>query len=764
MSKEKWWLAEATLEEALNHGLFEEEFKNVQELLGRPLNMVELGVCSALYSEHCSYKSTKVHLRNLPTEGKRVIQGPGENAGVIDIGDNQAVVFKVESHNHPSFIEPHQGAATGVGGILRDVFTMGARPLALLNSIRFGKPELSKTKQLVKGVVSGIGGYGNCMGIPTIGGEVFFHTAYDGNCLVNAFALGLVRHDGIFLGNASGVGNGIFYVGSKTGRDGIHGATMASDVFDDDSEEKRPTVQVGDPFQEKLLLEACLEAMATGAVVGIQDMGAAGLTSSTYEMAERGKTGVIMHLDQVPQRETNMNPYEIMLSESQERMLVVVEKGREEEIIAVFSQWELDVVQIGEVVEGNTVDLLWHGELVSSMPVDLLTSSVPQYRWPERAPAHSEEPKRFPLEDLVRQPDLNKTWQDFLGSVNVCSRQAVYDQYDSTVRSNTVIHPGGDAAVIRVKPDSTYSLGAKIVPSQMLLNSSPQEKGVAITLDCNARFCALDPRLGAAHTVAEGIRNVTAVGAEPIGISDCLNYGSPQRPEGMWQIAEGIRGLGDAARAFQVPIVSGNVSLYNETRGSAILPTPLVAMVGLIEDASKCIGAHFKKAGDQILVIGSTNEGDLCGSEYLAWAMDVEQGSLPVLNYDLEIKTARTVRNLIDQRLLNSCHDLSTGGLAVGLAECCLSRYNETGAELSLLESYTRADAYIFAETGARYIISCSADKLAQVEQEIQAAGLTISARGQVGGQKIVLKDVAEMPLALARKSWEEGLKELFDS
>lgn len=763
MSEHDHWRGKATLEQAIEHGLKAEEFARVQELLGRPLTMVELGVCSALYSEHCSYKSTRVHLKTLPTTGDRVLVGPGENAGAIDIGDNQAVVFKVESHNHPSFIEPFQGAATGVGGILRDIFTMGARPLANLNSIRFGRKENPRTRHLLKGAVAGIGGYGNCMGIPTIGGELFFHPSYDGNCLVNAFALGLVPHDGIFLGNASGVGNGIFYVGSKTGRDGIHGATMASDVFDENSEQKRPTVQVGDPFQEKLLLEACLEAMATGAVVGIQDMGAAGLTSSAYEMAERGGTGVVLQLDKVPQREVNMNPYELMLSESQERMLIVVEKGRESEILEIFQHWELDAVQIGEVVEGENVDLFWHGENISSIPVSLLTSSVPQYRWPEAAPEQPKSEKKIQIDELPVAEDLSATLQEFMASVNMCSRQAVYSQYDSTVRTNTVVHPGGDAAVIRIKADTGYSLGARTQPAQMSLSDTTRkEKGVAITLDCNARYCEIDPRLGAALSVAEAVRNVTAVGAEPIGISDCLNFGSPERPEGMYQIAQGIRGLGDAARAFKVPIVSGNASLYNESVKSAILPTPTVALVGLIADASLCVPAYFRNAGDVVFLIGTTNEADLGGSEYMAWRHGIEYGALPVLDYDLEMKTAKIIRDLIQQQQLSSCHDLSAGGLGAAVLESCFNPAGALGVQLELLQTATQPECFLFAETGSRYLVSCASEHTDFVSQALTEQGIPVTARGTVGGDSIVVDSLVSLSVTAVHEAWKNGLDELF--
>lgn len=743
MSKEKW-LEKATLDDATSNGLTEEEYRHIVEVLGREINILEAGICSALFSEHCSYKSTKVHLRGLPTEGPRVIHGPGENAGVVDIGDGEAVAFKVESHNHPTFIEPFQGAATGVGGILRDVFTMGARPLALMNALRFGVPSNQRTPYLLSRAVKGIGSYGNCMGIPTVGGELMFHESYNGNCLVNAFALGLVKKDEIFLGQASGIGNSILYVGSKTGRDGIHGATMSSEGFEDNSSEKRPTVQVGDPFQEKLLLEACLEAMKSGAVVGIQDMGAAGMTSSTYEMADRAGTGAKIYLDRVPQREQGMNPYEIMLSESQERMLVAVKRGRENDVIKIFNHWELDAVQIGEIVEGRDVELYWHGKLVSSLPVSVLTSAVPQYRWPEEAPSDLNDRLSFPIGSIDQPADLSKIWLELIGSQNLCSRAAVYNQYDSTVRSNTVIHPGGDSAVIRIKRDDKLP-----------------EKGIAVTLDCNSRYCAIEPRLGTALSLAEAIRNITAVGAVPIGISDCLNFGTPSKPHMMWQIAEAIRGLGDAARAFEVPIVSGNVSLNNETKGKAIFPTPMLAVVGLMKDASKAVTAFFKNDGDTIFVIGATKPNELGGSEYLAQFAGVEKGALPLLDYDLEIRTNRLICELIDKKLLQSSHDLSIGGLAIALTESCISQYGCKGAKIKATSFSGREDGLLFAETGARYLVSCRASDEENVRKMIVKAGLPITATGTVGGKNIEIEGITSIRVDEAFQRWSTGLDNL---
>lgn len=737
------WSAVATQDEAEQHGLSASEFQHIQNILGRAPSVLETGIFAALYSEHCSYKSTKAYLKNLPTTGTRVIQGPGENAGVVDIGDGLAVVFKVESHNHPSFIEPFQGAATGVGGIIRDVFTMGARPLALMNGLRFGSPNTARTPYLVTRAVKGIGFYGNCVGIPTVGGELFFHDSYDGNCLVNAFCLGLVRSDAIFYGRAAGVGNSVFYVGSKTGRDGIHGATMASESFDENSQEKRPTVQVGDPFQEKLLLEACLEVMGSGAVVGIQDMGAAGLTSSTYEMASRAGLGVRMHLDRVPQREEGMTPYEIMLSESQERMLMVVQSGREDEVRRIVGRYDLDAVQIGEIIAEPFVELFWHGEKISALAPALLTESVPPARWPLQP--GTDGAARAGLKQVDPPKDLAAAWIDLLGSVNCCSRQIVYEQYDSTIRSNTVIHPGGDAAVIRIKE----SPGGK--------------RGVAMTLDCNSRYCGIDPRQGAALSVAEACRNLAAVGAEPIGMSDCLNYGSPQKPEGMWQIAEGIGGIGEAARAFEVPVVSGNVSLYNETMGRPILPTPMLAVVGLVDDVDCCVPSAFRGEGDIVFLIGTTSEVELGGSEYLAAICGIEGGELPLLNYDLEMKTNACVRKLVRAGLLRSCHDVSSGGLAVALSECCISGPHAVGVMLQLAQQPQRPDALLFAETGARFIVSVGRDMGEKVRDIVTRAGLTISAEGVTGGEAIAIEQVAKIPLKEAFERWRSGLVPLFN-
>ena len=741
------WRRTASLQDAKEHGLREQEFTAVRDALGRDINMVELGICSALFSEHCSYKSTKVHLRTLPTKGPRVLIGPGENACVVDIGDNEAVVFKVESHNHPSFIEPFQGAATGVGGILRDVFTMGARPVALLNSLRFGEPTLAKSRYLLRRAVNGIGFYGNCMGIPTVGGELSFHRSFNGNCLVNAFALGVVQQDKVFLGTAAGVGNVVLYVGSKTGRDGIHGASMSSEEFDDNSEAKRPTVQVGDPFQEKLLLEACLEAFQSGTVIGVQDMGAAGLTSSSFEMADRGNNGVRMHLDRVPQREDGMNPYEIMLSESQERMLFVVKAGEESTLIDIFKRWELDAVAIGEVIEGGNVELYWHGELVSSIPAKLLTSAVPEYTWPMTPPEDPTLTAPIKLESIPAPVNLSDTWITLLSSPNLCSRRPLYSQYDSTVRADTAIHPGGDAGVVRIR------------------SVSGKEKGVAISLDCNSRYCSIDASEGTALSLAESCRNIAAVGATPIGISDCLNMPSPEDPKTMWQIAHCVKGLREAASAFGVPVVSGNVSLYNQTHGQGIQPTPLVAVVGLLEDVKRAVPSHFRRAGDVVFLIGATNPQEIGGSAYLSTIHGFERGKLPALDYALERRACDAVRSLIDAGLLISCHDLSEGGLGVALAESCFQDYEAPlGATLTLTTKSGRPDGVLFAETGARFLVSCSQENASAVRAKISSLGITLGGEGSVGGVTIKVEGIAEIDATRGFSAWFTGLDHIFES
>jgi phosphoribosylformylglycinamidine synthase subunit PurL len=676
------------------HNLTQDEFARIKELLGREPTLVELGIFSVMWSEHCSYKSSRVHLRRLPTTGKRVIVPPGENAGVVDVGDGWCAAFKIESHNHPSFIEPFQGAATGVGGILRDVFTMGARPVASMNSLRFGSPDNEqygrRNRSLLAGVVAGIAHYGNAFGVATVGGEVAFDDAYAFNPLVNAFALGLVREDQIFFGKASGIGNPVLYVGAKTGRDGIHGATMASAEFDEEALEKRPTVQVGDPFLEKLLLEACLEAMRSGAVAGIQDMGAAGLTSSSCEMAARAGTGIELDLSLVPQREEGMTAYEMLLSESQERMLIVAHSGREREIVDIFRKWDLDAVVIGRVREGGHMHVIHNGETVADIPVNALTDEAPKY---ERPMSRPQENLKFQVSNFKFQgpENLNEALLTLLASPNIASKQWVYRQYDHMVRTNTAVLPGADAAVVRIKET---------------------RRALAMSLDGNGRYCAADPREGAKLVVAEAARNVVCVGARPIAITNCLNFASPERPEVMWSFSEVVDGMAEACKAFDTPVVSGNVSFYNETEGRGILPTPVIGMVGLVEDVKRMVQPGFKREGDVIALLGLTNE-DISISEYAASVEGVtteemiSHGAIPQIDLELEKAVQATCLEAAEAGLLQSAHDCSDGGLAVALAESSFSSLNRPaiGAEVEL-QSQLSTPSLLFSESPSRIIIS----------------------------------------------------------
>ena len=676
---------EITPQVVADHGLTPGEYQRIQELLGRAPNFTELGIFSVMWSEHCSYKSSRPHLKTLPSEGPRVIEGPGENAGVVDIGDGLAAVFKIESHNHPSFVEPHQGAATGVGGIMRDVFTMGARPIALLNSLRFGDPADPKTRFLLNGVVEGIAGYGNCTGVPTVGGEVYFDACYNGNILVNAFCLGLVKTDRVFRARAGGVGNAVIYVGSKTGRDGIHGASLlASAEFDDSTEEKRPTVQVGDPFTEKLLIEACLEIMKKDWVIGVQDMGAAGLTSSSFEMAGREGTGIEMDLSKVPLRETGMTPYEIMLSESQERMLFVVEKGYEEEALEIFRKWDLDAAFIGHVTEQPCVRILFEGREVVNLPVLPVVDGCLGLERPSKRPADLDRRTQLDLAAIAEPASGGEAIKKLLGSLNIASREWVYEQYDHMVRLNTLILPGSDAAVLRVKDTN---------------------KALALAVDCNSRYCYLDPYRGAQIAVSECARNIACSGGEPIGLTNCLNFGNPERPEIMWQFEQAIRGIGDACRFFDIPVVSGNVSLYNETKGEAIFPTPTIALVGLLEDRDWQTSQWFKNSGDEIGLLGETLE-ELGGSEYLKVMHGLTQGSPPALDLEREKNVQALCRDLIRGRHIHSAHDCSEGGLAVALAEACITRPEAPIGAAVELSSPLRKDALLFGETQSRVVIS----------------------------------------------------------
>ncbi len=706
------------------HGLSASEYARIVELLKREPNLVELGIFSVMWSEHCSYKSTRAHLRKLPTKGPRVIQGPGENAGVVDIGDGDAAVFKMESHNHPSFIEPYQGAATGVGGIMRDVFTMGARPVAMMNALRFGAPEHPKTRHLVSGVVAGIGGYGNCMGVPTVGGEVNFHAAYNGNILVNAMCVGLARTDKIFLSAAKGAGNPVVYVGSKTGRDGIHGATMASAEFSEDSEEKRPTVQVGDPFTEKLLLEACLELMATDAIIAIQDMGAAGLTSSSAEMGDKGGSGIELDLDKVPQREMNMTAYDMMLSESQERMLAVLKPGREAEAEAIFRKWELDFAVIGITTDTKRLVVKHKGDVVADMPITALSDAAPVYQRPfeRRAAAPAVQPSfdtsRPVLDSLLK----------LMGSPDLCSRRWVWEQYDSSVMADTVQPPGGDAAVARVHGT---------------------DKALAITTDVTPRYCKADPFEGAKQAVAEAWRNLTAVGALPLAVTDNLNFGNPERPETMGEIVAAIDGIGEACRALDFPVVSGNCSLYNETNGEPILPTPAIGGVGLIADVHRTASIAFKRAGDAILVIGET-KGHLGQSLYLREIEGREEGAAPPVDLAAEKRNGDFVRALIEQGRIDTVHDVSDGGLLVAIAEMAMA--GGMGAGLRLAESSIPS---WFGEDQGCYVIAAAPGESERILVEAQRAGILGRSVGSTGGTDLDVSANGSIPVGRLRSAHE---------
>lgn len=663
------------------HKLTRGEYEKIQQLLGRDPNLTELGIFSVMWSEHCSYKSSKVHLKKLPTHSARVLQGPGENAGIIDIGDGYAIAFKIESHNHPSFIEPFQGAATGVGGILRDIFTMGARPIAVMDAIRFGPLDVAQNRRILDGVVQGISHYGNCFGVPTVGGETVFESCYDRNPLVNVFALGVFRHDEIFYGRATGVGNPVIYVGARTGRDGIHGASMASDVFTEASKQQRPTVQVGDPFMEKLLLEACLEAMKTGAIVGIQDMGAAGLTCSTSEMGSRAGTGIDFDLKHVPQRETGMTPYEIMLSESQERMLLVAEKGREREILDVFDKWGLESAVIGTVTDDGMLRVRENGVVVAEIKNRDLADEAPLYHRPWTTPYRNVPMDGPEFASVDVEADLLK----MLASNDLCSKKWIWEQYDYMVRTNTLAGPGGDAAIVRIKETGT---------------------SVAMSLDGNGRYCYLDPREGAKLIVAECCRNLSVVGAEPVSATNNLNFGNPERPEIMAQLVEGIEGLAEACTFFETPITGGNVSLYNETLGESIFPTPVVGIVGLLPTAAP-VGQVFPRAGLELVLLGGVGESDLTrmgGTQYAKQVLGTLWGLPPKLDMALEKRVHATAREIARAGLAEAAHDLSDGGLAVALAECT---FGGVGAEVSI-ESGLPAEFALFHEGASRVVVATS--------------------------------------------------------
>jgi phosphoribosylformylglycinamidine synthase II len=733
-----------TPELVAQHKLTKDEYATCQRALGRVPTYAELGVFSVMWSEHCSYKSSRVHLRRLPTKGPRVIQGPGENAGVVDIGDGLAAVFKMESHNHPSFIEPHQGAATGVGGILRDVFTMGARPVASLDSLRFGRPDHPRTPELLRGVVAGIGGYGNSIGVPTVGGELQFDARYDGNILVNAFTCGVARTNAIFYGRASGVGNKILYIGAKTGRDGIHGATMASDAFSGGTGKRpvsRTTMQVGDPFMGKLLIEACLELFAADVLEGIQDMGAAGLTSSSVEMAGRAGNGVRIDLDRVPRRAKAMAPYEILLSESQERMLLVAKPGFESRVLAICARWDLDAAVIGEVTDTQRwvvvatpgYDPISDPEsqrapvVVCDIPVGALTDDAPVYERPcaiARAPSAPIETRAIPIPG-----DLGRELLDLIGSPNVGSRAWVWRQYDQIVRGGTAVRPGSDAGVVRVRCD----VGGSIV-----------EKTLAFSADCNGRMCELDAFHGGAMAVAEACRNLVCSGAEPIGMTDCLNFGNPERPEVMESFARAIDGIAAACKRLSVPIVSGNVSLYNETDGKAILPTPTVAAVGLVAKPDDVVTSAFKRAGDGVILLGravSKGARALGGSEWLVARTGALQGEAPELDLDAEAALQTLVLGLARAGLLESAHDVSDGGLATALAECCTTGATHVGVRVDLGAEASPLDALatLFGESPSRIVVSVAAGRVAEVLDRAEKAGVAARRIGETGGDVIAI-------------------------
>jgi phosphoribosylformylglycinamidine synthase len=754
--------SQITPEVVREHNLTPEEYQKIVKLLGRAPTLTELGIFSVMWSEHCSYKSSRVHLKRLPTRSRRVVQGPGENAGIIDIGDGWACAFKIESHNHPSFIEPFQGAATGVGGILRDIFTMGARPVAVMDSLRFGPIRPGKDERDVKiihrnhsileGVVSGIAGYGNCFGVPNLGGETKFEACYSQNPLVNAFALGLVRRDKIFYARASGEGNPVIYVGSKTGRDGIHGCTMASEEFSETSEQKRPNVQVGDPFLEKLLLEACVEAMETGAVVGIQDMGAAGLTCSTCEMGARGHVGLEIELDLVPQRETGMTAYEIMLSESQERMLLVAEQGREEEVFAVFRKWGLDASTVGRVTSDGRMRVLHHGQVVAEIPNDALTDEAPLYKRPLArwdAPVPREKPEQV---HLGAEDNLTSNLERLLASPNLCSTRWITEQYESYVQLVGTQRPGGDAGVLRVKGT---------------------ERGLAMALDGNARWCWLDPRLGAMHAVAEAARNVACAGARPIGATNCLNFGNPEKPHIMWQFSQVVDGMTKACEELETPITGGNVSFYNETLGEGIYPTPVVGIVGLIEHVDRAMTHDFREPGRAIVLLRGSEPGDAVdaevefgSSEYAKEIFGEVWGFPPALELEKEKALQDCIIDIVGLGLIDSAHDCSEGGLAVAMAESCFPR--EVGARLDLKREDLGGDDLLheyllFGEDASRIVISCIRENVPMIKEIAVKYGVGALPIGVTQSEKLeFLVDgqvVVSAPVSQLKDAWEHALE-----
>ena len=766
-----------TPEIAAEHGLSAEEYARVKQILGREPNITELGIFSVMWSEHCSYKSSKVHLKRLPTRGKLVVQGPGENAGVVDIGDGLVAAFKIESHNHPSYVEPFQGATTGVGGILRDIFTMGARPIAILDSLRFGEISASrqtsevdaaKNRRILDGVVRGVGGYGNCFGVPTVGGEVNFEPCYSQNPLVNALALGIAKKEEIFLAKAKGIGNPVIYVGAKTGRDGIHGASLlASAEFTEESKQKRPNVQVGDPFMEKLLLEACLEAMQTGAVVAIQDMGAAGLTCSTMEMASRGGTGIEIDLAKVPQRETGMTPYEIMLSESQERMLLVAEKGREREVLDVFKKWGLDAVVVGTVTEGGIARINNNGRVAAEIPAHPLAEEGPVYNRPIAAPAPRVESEKDWFAFAPEGTNLTQNFVKLLASPAIASKLWITEQYDTSVRTNTLAGPGAsDAAVVRIKDPKTGAV----------------KRALALSTDGNGRWCQLNPRVGAMHAIAESARNVAASGARPIAATNCLNFGSPEKPEVMWQFSETIDGLAEACTALGTPITGGNVSFYNETLGKSIYPTPVIGVLGILDDASRVLKIVFREAGDIIVLLdGATApvgaryivpSSDVSGrrefssSEYSKTIAGIVTGEPPPIDLAAEKRLIDCLVALATAGTVQSAHDISDGGLAVTLAESCFATAPVLGAIANLGDDSLPAEAAVFSERGARAIVSVTPSKLAAVLDTARQYKVAARELGQVtrdGSFRIEHKGraVIDSSVEVLRDAWAHSLERM---
>ena len=706
---------------AIDHGLKKDEYKKICDLLKRVPNITELGIFSAMWNEHCSYKSSRFHLKNLPTKGKNVIQGPGENAGVIDIGDDDAIVFKIESHNHPSFIEPYQGAATGVGGIMRDVFTMGARPIANLNSIHFGSPQHKKTKNLLRGVVHGIGGYGNCMGVPTIAGQTSFDESYNGNILVNAMTLGHVKKDKIFYSKAAGLGKPVIYVGSKTGRDGIHGASMASASFDDKIEEKKPTVQVGDPFTEKLLLEACLELMAGDSIIAIQDMGAAGLTSSSIEMASKGNLGIEINLNKVPCREANMSPYEIMLSESQERMLIVLENGKEEMAKKIFDKWNLDFAVIGQTTKSKKIELYFNEEKVADIPVNTLVENSPMY---DRKWKKAKLPKKIKVEkEQFKTLKIKNVLNKILSNPNVCSKEWIWQQYDHTVMGDTIQKPGGDAGVVRVHGTN---------------------KAVAASVDSSAVYCWAHPLSGGKQIVCESWRNLISVGAKPIAITNCLNFGSPENEENMGEFVECVQGLGEASAYLEFPVVSGNVSFYNQTKEIGIKPTPAIGGVGLIKDYQNMVTMDLKEADNILLVIGKT-EGHLDQSLFARDILNEKNGPPPEINLFNEKNNGETILKLIDKKFIKSAHDVSLGGIITALSKMCIK--GKKGATLKKSNYLINQFEYLFGEDQGRYIIEISKDDLENATKILQENSVHFDELGLVNEDGLIIDDKTKVSI-----------------